>query len=431
MERKLMIQTDNLKKRYRLGQINGTTLQHELQSWWALRRGRDDPNRAIGGAVMVANAVFYALNGVTLKIYQGETVGLIGENGAGKSTLLKLLSRVTAPTEGSLDLYGRVTSMLEVGTGFDGELTGRENIYMNGAILGMSRAEIDAKIEDIIEFSELREFIDTPVKRYSSGMYTKLGFAVASHLDSEIMIMDEVLAVGDVSFQNKCIARMRQTAAEDGKTVLYVSHNMNQIRRLCSRCIVLRHGEVIFDGPAEAAIQHYLNQFREEKTFKDYTSESRPLWLRDNRIRIRSAEYVNHDTIVFRGDEKPHIHMVLDVKDDVPGLSLRIEVSDLNGNKLGTYFLEDICDCRAGEAVEFEAEVDISRFTNATYNTIYCFYVRDDAGTNLNVDRVIGLSFIHTYSAVARQIQWEKENWGYLRLDGAEVTELKRYGHGH
>ncbi|MBR3126946.1 MAG: ATP-binding cassette domain-containing protein, partial [Solobacterium sp.] len=368
MERKLMIQTDNLKKRYRLGQINGTTLQHELQSWWALRRGRDDPNRAIGGAVMAANAVFYALNGVTLKIYQGETVGLIGENGAGKSTLLKLLSRVTAPTEGSLDLYGRVTSMLEVGTGFDGELTGRENIYMNGAILGMSRAEIDAKIEDIIEFSELREFIDTPVKRYSSGMYTKLGFAVASHLDSEIMIMDEVLAVGDVSFQNKCIARMRQTAAEDGKTVLYVSHNMNQIRRLCSRCIVLRHGEVIFDGPAEAAIQHYLNQFREEKTFKDYTSESRPLWLRDNRIRIRSAEYVNHDTIVFRGDEKPHIHMVLDVKDDVPGLSLRIEVSDLNGNKLGTYFLEDICDCRAGETVEFEAEVDISRFTNATYN---------------------------------------------------------------
>ncbi|MBR0397842.1 MAG: ABC transporter ATP-binding protein [Eubacterium sp.] len=427
MERKVMIQADNLKKRYRLGQINGTTLQHELQSWWAAKRGKEDPNRHIGGTAADPNAVFWALKGVTATIYAGETVGIIGENGAGKSTFLKLLSRVTIPTEGSFDLYGRITSMLEIGTGFNGELTGRENIYMNGAILGMNKAEIDAKMEQIIEFSELREFIDTPVKRYSSGMYTKLGFAVASHLDSEIMIMDKVLAVGDVAFQNKCIARMRQTAAEEGRTVLYVSHNMNQIRQLCSRCIVLSHGEVIFDGPVETAIQHYLNQFRQENIFRNYTGESRPKWLTDNRIRIRSAEYIDHDTIIFRGDEKMRLHMVLDVKDDVPGLSLRIEVSDLNNNKLGTYFLEDICDCRAGETVELEAEVDISRFTNATYNTIYCFYVRDDAGTNLNVDRVIGLSFIHTYSEVARQIQWEKENWGYLRLDGAEVKELKRY----
>ena len=426
MERKVMIQTDNLKKRYRLGQINGTTLQHELQSWWAARRGKDDPNARIGGAVTDPNAVFWALNGITVTIHAGETVGIIGENGAGKSTFLKLLSRVTAPTEGSLDLYGRVTSMLEIGTGFNGELTGRENIYMNGAILGMNRAEIDAKMEQIIEFSELREFIDTPVKRYSSGMYTKLGFAVASHLDSEIMIMDEVLAVGDVAFQNKCITRMRETAAEEGRTVLYVSHNMNQIRSLCSRCIVLKHGNLIYDGPAEAAIEHYLNQFRMEKTVKNYADEARPQWLQDYRVRVRSAEYVNHDTIIYRGDEKPHIRMVLDVRGDVPGLSLRIETSNLKDEKLGTYFIYDICDCRAGETVEFEVEMDISRFTNATFNTVYCFFVRDDAGNNLNLDRIIGLSFIHTGSTAAR-VLWEKESWGYLRLDGAEVTDLKRY----
>ena len=426
MERKVMIETNNLKKRYRLGQINGTTLQHELQSWWAERRGKEDPNSAIGGAVMGPNAVFYALKGVTLKIYQGETVGLIGENGAGKSTLLKLLSRVTAPSNGSLDLYGRVTSMLEVGTGFDGELTGRENIYMNGAILGMTRTEIDQKMEDIIEFSELREFIDTPVKRYSSGMYTKLGFAVASHLDSEIMIMDEVLAVGDIAFQNKCITRMRETAREEGRTVLYVSHNMDQIRRLCDRCIVLKHGKVLFDGSTEQAVAMYLEQFRKEVTEHNYEAEMRPQWLTDTRLRVRSAEYVNHDSITFLGDEKMHIRFVLDVKEDVPGLCLRIEVADTDDTKLGTYFLYDIADCRAGETLEFDVQVDISRFADARYNAIYCFFVKDESGANLNIDRIIGLSFGHSGSTAA-PIRWETENWGYLSLDGAEVSTLKRY----
>ena len=179
MDRSVMVEVKNLKKRYRLGEIGTESFRQDLQSWWARRRGKDDPLRRIGEE----QDFFYALKGLSLTFRRGESIGIIGENGAGKSTFLKLLSRVMAPTEGSIDLYGRVTSMLEVGTGFDGELTGRENIYMNGAILGMTKSEIDAKIEEIIEFSELREFIDTPVKRYSSGMYTKLGFAVASHLD--------------------------------------------------------------------------------------------------------------------------------------------------------------------------------------------------------------------------------------------------------
>ena len=236
----VVIEIENLKKMYRLGTIGGGTLTADLQSWWARLNKKEDPNSKIGENRQAGNKdYFYALDGINLTVHKGETLGIIGTNGAGKSTLLKLLSRVTAPTEGTIKMNGRIASMLEVGTGFHRELTGRENIYMNGAILGMTKSEIDSKIEEIIEFSECRRFIDTPVKRYSSGMYVKLAFAVAAHLDAEIMVMDEVLAVGDMKFQKKCLGKMGNSATHDGKTVLYVSHNMNTIRELCSRCIVL------------------------------------------------------------------------------------------------------------------------------------------------------------------------------------------------
>ncbi len=253
------IQISNLKKQYRLGAIGGKTLQAELQSWWAKKRGKEDPNLPIGMNQDFIGKEFMALDGIDLTIHQGETIGIIGSNGAGKSTLLKILSRITAPTYGQIDIYGRITSMLEVGTGFHGEMTGRENIYMNGAILGMSKAEIEEQMDAIIEFSEVGEFIDTPVKRYSSGMFVKLAFAVAAHLKSEIMIMDEVLAVGDMAFQNKCLDKMRKVAQFEGRTILYVSHNMNTIRRLCKRCVVLEKGKIIFDGDVEHAIAIYMD----------------------------------------------------------------------------------------------------------------------------------------------------------------------------
>ena len=256
--RDVAIRLSGVKKMYKLGQIGGGTLTADLQSWWARIRGKEDPNTKIGTDQRLVGKTFMALNGIDLTVYKGEALGIIGGNGAGKSTMLKLLSRVTAPTEGEIDLYGRITSMLEVGTGFNGEMTGRENVYMNGAILGMTKAEIDAKMEDIIEFSEVREFIDTPVKRYSSGMYVKLAFSVAAHLDSEIMIMDEVLAVGDMAFQKKCLDKMRDAAKKEGRTVLYVSHNMNTIRQLCDRCVVLDQGRIVFEGDVESAVQKYL-----------------------------------------------------------------------------------------------------------------------------------------------------------------------------
>ena len=255
--RKVMISLKNIVKEYRLGQIGYGTLNQDLQSWWARLRRKPDPNARIETARHLEGDILRALNGIDLTVYQGECVGIIGGNGAGKSTLLKLISRVCSPTSGSIDLYGRVTSMLEVGTGFHGEMTGRENIYLNGAILGMDRSEIDSKLEQIIDFSEVRDFIDTPVKRYSSGMYVKLAFSVASHLDSEIVIMDEVLAVGDAAFQKKCIEKMRAAAKDENRTVLYVSHNMNTVRELCDRCIVLADGKKLFDGDVDEAISRY------------------------------------------------------------------------------------------------------------------------------------------------------------------------------
>lgn len=230
-----ILKVDNVSKQYRLGQIGGTTLRDELQRLSAKLRGKDDPTKQIGTRTYTNGESFMALDGISFDVKKGERIGIIGHNGAGKSTLLKLISRVTAPTTGKISLNGRVACMLEVGTGFHGELTGRENIYMNGAILGMRKKEIDDKIESIIAFSECRQFIDTPVKRYSSGMYVKLAFSVASHLDSEIMIMDEVLAVGDMAFQKKCLEKMSDVSKEEGRTILYVSHNMNTIRQLCNR----------------------------------------------------------------------------------------------------------------------------------------------------------------------------------------------------
>ena len=261
---KLAIKISHVTKEYRLGTIGSATLRQELQTKLARMRGKEDPNLKIGEQAHEKNERFLALDDISLEIGKGERVGLIGHNGAGKSTLLKLICRVTAPTKGEICMNGRVTSMLEVGTGFHPELTGRENVYLNGAILGLTRAEIDKRFDQIVEFSEVGQFIDTPVKRYSSGMHVKLGFAVASHLDSEIMIMDEVLAVGDMSFQKKCIDRMRQVADEEGRTILYVSHNMRTIRQLCTRCIVLDHGKVLFDGDPEQAIELYMPKGGEE-----------------------------------------------------------------------------------------------------------------------------------------------------------------------
>ena len=257
----IAIQIEHLSKMYRLGVINNGTLFRDLQTWIALKRGKDDPHSKIGENKYSGNDDhFWALKDINFEVKQGDRVGIIGKNGAGKSTLLKILSRITTPTEGKIKIKGKISSLLEVGTGFHGELTGRENIYLNGAILGMKKRRIDEKLDSIIDFCGIEHHIDTPVKRYSSGMYVRLAFAVAAHLDNDILIADEVLAVGDAEFQKKALGKMEELSTGEGRTVLFVSHNMGAVKNLCNKGILLQKGNLHFDGSIKNTINIYLSE---------------------------------------------------------------------------------------------------------------------------------------------------------------------------
>ena len=257
------IEFNHVSKQYRLGLVSTKTLSHDIRRWWLTSvLGKEDPYLKIGEtndrSTKGNSEYVWALRDIDFKVEQGDVVGIIGKNGAGKSTLLKLLSRVTGPTTGTIRAHGRIGSLLEVGTGFHGEMTGRENIYMNGAILGMTKREIDAKLDEIIDFSGCERYIDTPVKRYSSGMTVRLGFAVAAFLEPEILVVDEVLAVGDAEFQKKAIGKMKDVSQGQGRTVLFVSHNMGSLKALCRRGILLENGHMIYDGTIVDTIKRYL-----------------------------------------------------------------------------------------------------------------------------------------------------------------------------
>ena len=363
--REVSIQITGVKKMYKLGQIGGGTLQADLQSWWARVRGKEDPNTKIGQEERLVGQTFMALNGIDLTIYKGQAVGIIGANGAGKSTLLKLLCRVTAPTEGEIDLYGRVSSMLEVKTGFNGEMTGRENIYMRGAILGMTKAEIDSKMEQIIDFSEVRDFIDTPVKRYSSGMSVKLGFSVSAHLDSEIMIMDEVLAVGDMAFQKKCIDKMREAANKEGRTVLYVSHNMNTIRQLCERCIVLDKGKVVFDGDVEEAINIYMSAIKLSDCVVDLASMKRSNMFANNDVVMEMLK-VNADCSVFKTGSILKGSFTIRSERNYKNLRLEIPLRSTNGVSVSRFLSNPCIHLHRGKN-EVAFSIDISNIAPGRY----------------------------------------------------------------
>lgn len=259
-----VITFENISKRYRLGTIGTGSLSRDLERWWITKvLKRDDPFSIIGSEQdpksRYLEEYFWALRDINFGIKAGEALGIIGKNGAGKSTLLKVLSRITAPSEGKVTVRGRVASLLEVGTGFHPEMTGRENIFMNGLIMGMTKAEIRGKLEEIVDFAEVGRYLDTPIKRYSSGMVVRLGFAIAAHLEPEILVVDEVLAVGDAEFQKKAIGKMQDVSKNSGRTVLFVSHNMTSVNRLCSRNIVLDGGKITFDGDVKSGIDFYLN----------------------------------------------------------------------------------------------------------------------------------------------------------------------------
>ncbi len=412
----IAIKIENLKKRYKLGAIGGATLNAELQSWWARKRGKEDPNLKIGQDYSKAGESFWALNGIDLEIRQGEALGIIGSNGAGKSTLLKILSRVTAPTEGDIWINGRITSMLEVGTGFHGELTGRENIYMNGAILGMSRKEVDRKMDSIIDFSECRQFIDTPVKRYSSGMYVKLAFAVASHLDSEIMVMDEVLAVGDMNFQKKCLGKMGDAAENDGKTVLYVSHNMATIRNLCSRCIVLQKGQIVFDGEVEKAIERYTEEFALElPSYYDLASYTRGGVALGTKVCINSIEFIDRKSAVFRNDEKIDIQIKWKEMESL-NFYFRIIISTVDGTVIGMIDSKS----SVGHLSEGEysglLQIDISPLVAGKYMMLVEAY-KFAGGLSFQVDESPLIPVEVVKGENCKYHNWVNQYWGRIMFD--------------
>jgi lipopolysaccharide transport system ATP-binding protein len=259
----IAIKVEQLGKLYKLGEISTGTLSHDLNRWWAKVRGKEDPFARIGETndrtSKGQSDYVWALKNISFEVKQGEVLGIIGRNGAGKSTLLKILSKVTTPTEGTIKVKGRIASLLEVGTGFHPELTGRENIFLNGAILGMTKAEIKKKFDEIVDFAGVERYVDTPVKRYSSGMYVRLAFAVAAYLEPEILIVDEVLAVGDAEFQRKCISKMKDVNDKDGRTVLFVSHNLSQVQSLCTHGILLENGQLAFEGGINNVITKYVH----------------------------------------------------------------------------------------------------------------------------------------------------------------------------
>ncbi|HMO34366.1 MAG TPA: ABC transporter ATP-binding protein [Lacibacter sp.] len=321
-----VIKVENLSKQYRLGTVGTGTMAHDINRWWYRVRGKEDPYLKIGDAndrTQKGDSDYvWALRDVNFEVKHGEVLGIIGRNGAGKSTLLKILSRTTAPTTGSVKIKGRVASLLEVGTGFHPELTGRENIYLNGAILGMTKREITRKFDEIVDFAGVERYIDTPVKRYSSGMYVRLAFAVAAHLEPEILIVDEVLAVGDAEFQKKCLGKMKDVSIREGRTVLFVSHNMAAVMGLCTAGLVMSKGGVAFGGSAADAVSFYM---RENLNNVYHYIKSEPE-QKDKILEVKILHDNNEEVRAFGFDAPVPVEIKVDHSSFVPGTYVGLAV---------------------------------------------------------------------------------------------------------
>ncbi len=333
----IAISVDNVSKMYRLGEVGTGTISHDLNRWFHRIRGKEDPYLKLGEENKrdaKGGDYVWALKDVSFDVTEGQVLGIIGKNGAGKSTLLKLLSRVTAPTTGIIKARGRIASLLEVGTGFHPELTGRENIFLNGAILGMTKSEIRSKFDEIVDFSGVARYVDTPVKRYSSGMYVRLAFAVAAFLEPEILIVDEVLAVGDAEFQKKCLGRMKDVSQNDGRTVLFVSHNMGAIKNLCHKTLVMKHGRVEALEDTPTAIERYLSSDSDVDRYVRWSRDERP---GDNTVRLNSIRILNAsgDTEkALTSSDEIHIEISYEVLEDVKDLRVTNSLMGFDGEHI-------------------------------------------------------------------------------------------------
>ncbi|MFO8128935.1 MAG: ABC transporter ATP-binding protein [Bacteroidales bacterium] len=363
----IVIKLENISKQYRLGLVGTGTLSHDLNRWWAKIRGKEDPTAKVGARNVldqVDSKYVWALKDINLEVKEGTVLGIVGKNGAGKSTLLKLLSRVTAPTTGEIKIKGRIASLLEVGTGFHPELTGRENIFLNGAILGMTKNEIKSKFDQIVEFSGVKKYIDTPVKRYSSGMHVRLAFAVAAHLDPEILIVDEVLAVGDAEFQRKAIGKMKDVSVS-GRTVLFVSHNLTAVEQLCNRGALIENGRLSMTGDVREILSTYKKRSVETGVFKRYgagnvTFES--FMIQDSSGKETDQVELGQNLTVI---SKIHCSQNLDYTD--LSLDIKSENNEFIGHVTSLDDDFEIKDMKAGDTMNVAIELCDIPFAPGTY----------------------------------------------------------------
>ena len=429
------IEFNNVSKQYRLGLVSTKTLSHDLHRWWTVSvRGKEDPYLKIGSindrSQKADSEYVWALKDIDFKVEQGDVVGIIGKNGAGKSTLLKLLSKVTGPTTGTIKARGRIGSLLEVGTGFHGEMTGRENIYLNGAILGMTKAEINRKIDEIVDFSGCERYIDTPVKRYSSGMTVRLGFAVAAFLEPEILVVDEVLAVGDAEFQKKAIGKMQEVSTGEGRTVLFVSHNMASIRQLCKNGILLKNGFVDYMGTANDTVARYLSDFESEMCYQaDITMEHRRFANTSREIELLSASMRN-DGDDYATDEPLDFYVKMyKHKETVQSATLEVMFNNSMRERLGS-FISGPIDLRNvnGEFV-VHVRIENHNFAKGSYSVSFQIGQKDIHLGLKDYDIVHNvLFFTVTYSDKEKKnpiVLWRR-GWGSTVFQGTyEIVEAR------
>jgi lipopolysaccharide transport system ATP-binding protein len=380
----IILKAENVSKQYRLGQVGTGTLSHDLNRWWHQIRGKENPYLKIGEtndrSTKGSSDYVWALQDINFEVERGEVLGIIGKNGAGKSTLLKILSKVTAPTTGSIKSRGRIASLLEVGTGFNGEMTGRENIFLNGAILGMTKKEIASKLDEIVDFSGCQRYIDTPVKRYSSGMTVRLAFAVAAFLEPEILVIDEVLAVGDAEFQKKAIGKMQDVSKQEGRTVLFVSHNMAAIETLCTRVISMQYGRICGDGNATKVISDYLqnSSFSERKINFDNIQEA----IGNENIRILYAAIENAS--VPDKEDVIDVTSAIDFKlkiinqTNAERISLGYDLTTIKGDVV--FGSGDKFDCKIGKITELCCHIPANLLNDDLYQINVYFHTNEMRG---------------------------------------------------
>jgi lipopolysaccharide transport system ATP-binding protein len=412
MSKDIILKAENISKQYRLGQVGTGTLSHDLNRWWHQIRGKENPYLRIGDtndrATKGSSDYVWALQDINFEVKRGEVLGIIGKNGAGKSTLLKILSKVTAPTTGSIKSRGRIASLLEVGTGFNGEMTGRENIFLNGAILGMTKKEITSKLDEIIAFSGCERYIDTPVKRYSSGMTVRLAFAVAAFLEPEILVIDEVLAVGDAEFQKKAIGKMQDISKGEGRTVLFVSHNMAAVKSLCTRGIVMEHGKVVFNGTIEDSINKYLSGDQLEDIFPKLFNKNSPLFGNSN-VRLNSFEIIsafNKDLYTIKEELK--IKIDFSVFTPIDNFNLSINFKSFTDDVV---VFSEITPVRFVKEGEYLSELILP--ANFLNNKMYCIdlhFVSNNKSL-LTINNIVNLELVDFREGINYYDEWA----GYVR----------------